>query len=115
MHNLAIRKLYISTPPSPEVEYFQMKIYYPVGDLTTDLLNQRQTCYHQSQRGELLKSLFIIGGCLIFTDGEVQFGILGRSILFQNVFAHKACPHRYSFVNQSIITLQEIAITELVP
>ena len=33
--------------------YFQIKIYYPDGDRTPDLLNQRQTCYHLSQRGEL--------------------------------------------------------------
>ena len=46
-------KVYISTPPSPEVENFQIKIYYPAGDWTPDLLNQRQTCYHLSQRGEL--------------------------------------------------------------
>ena len=25
-------KVYVSTPPSPEVEKFQMKIYYPAGD-----------------------------------------------------------------------------------
>ena len=25
-----------------------MKIYYPAGDRTPDLLNQRQTCYHLS-------------------------------------------------------------------
>ena len=37
---------------SPEVENFQMKIYYPTGDRTPDLLNHRQTCYHVSQRGE---------------------------------------------------------------
>ena len=57
MYNLAIRKctsLYISTPPSPEVGNFEMKIYYPAGDRTPDLLNQRQTCYHLSQRGELM-------------------------------------------------------------
>ena len=46
--------MYISTPPSSEVENFQMKLYYPAGDRTPDLLNQRQTCYHLSQRGELL-------------------------------------------------------------
>ena len=45
-------KVYISTPPSPVVENIQMKIYYPAGDRTPDLLNQRQTCYHLSQRGE---------------------------------------------------------------
>ena len=45
--------MYISTPPSPEVENFQIKIYHPAGDWTPDLLNQRQTCYHLSQRGEL--------------------------------------------------------------
>ena len=47
------QKLYISTPPSPEVENFHIEIYYPAGDRTSDLLNQRQTCYHLSQRGEL--------------------------------------------------------------
>ena len=26
------KKVYISTPPSPEVENFQIKIYYPAGD-----------------------------------------------------------------------------------
>ena len=26
--------MYISTPPSPEVENFQIKIYYPAGDWT---------------------------------------------------------------------------------
>ena len=36
---------------SPEVENFQIKIYYPARDWTPDLLNQRQTCYHLSQRG----------------------------------------------------------------
>ena len=45
-------KVYISTPPSPKFENFQMKIYYPAMDQTPDLLNQRQTCYHLSQRGE---------------------------------------------------------------
>ena len=45
------QKVYISTPPRPEVENFQMKIYYPAGDRTQ--LNQRQTCYHLSQRSEL--------------------------------------------------------------
>ena len=39
------QKVYISTPLSPEVENFQMEIYYPAGDPTPDLLNQRQTCY----------------------------------------------------------------------
>ena len=34
-------KVYISSPPSPEVENFQMKICYPAGDRTPDLLNQR--------------------------------------------------------------------------
>ena len=38
-------KVYISTPPSPEVEHFQMKIYYPTGDRTPDLLNQWQTLF----------------------------------------------------------------------
>ena len=45
-------KVNISTPPSPEVENFQMEICYPAGDRTPDPLNQRQPCYHQSQRGE---------------------------------------------------------------
>ena len=46
-------KVYISTPPSPEVENFQTKIYYPAGDRNPDLLSQSQTCYHLSQHGEL--------------------------------------------------------------
>ena len=46
------QKVYISTPASPEDENFEMKIYYPAGDRAPDLLNQRQTCYHLSQRGE---------------------------------------------------------------
>ena len=50
-------KVYISTPPSPEVENFQIKIYYPAGDRTPDLLNQRQTYYHLNQRGELVASM----------------------------------------------------------
>ena len=45
-------KVYISTPPSLEVENFQMKIYYHAGDRTPDLLNQKHTFYHLSQRGE---------------------------------------------------------------
>ena len=39
-------KVYISTPPSPEVENYQMKIYYSAGDRTPNLLNHRQTCYN---------------------------------------------------------------------
>ena len=52
MYNLAIRKFTSPPPPSPDVENFQIKIYYPAGYRTPDLLNQRQTCYHLSQRGE---------------------------------------------------------------
>ena len=37
---------------SHKVGNFKMKIYYPTGDRTPDLLNQRQTCYHLSQRGK---------------------------------------------------------------
>ena len=36
MYNLAIRKC---TSPNPEIENFQMKICYPAGDWTPDLLN----------------------------------------------------------------------------
>ena len=54
--------MYISTSPSAEVENFQIKIHNLVGDRTPDLLNQRQTCYHLIQRGELiiLKIMMII-------------------------------------------------------
>ena len=48
------QKVYVSTPPRPEVENFQIELYYPAGDRTPNLLNQRQTCYHLSQRGELM-------------------------------------------------------------
>ena len=53
--------MYISTPPSPEVEKFQIKIYYPAGDRTPDLLDQRQTCYHLSQRDELCDTKRVAG------------------------------------------------------
>ena len=54
--------MYISTPPCPEVENFQIKIYYPAGDRTSVPLNQRQTCYHLSLRGErfFIVIIFII-------------------------------------------------------
>ena len=52
--------MYISTPPSPKVENFQMKIYYPAGDRTPDQLNQRLTCFHLSQRGELARTVILL-------------------------------------------------------
>ena len=54
MYNLAIRMC--TSPPhnTPEVEIFQIKIYYPAGDRIPDPLNLLQTCYHLSQRGELV-------------------------------------------------------------
>ena len=51
--------MYISTPPGPEVEIFQNENYYPAGDRTPDLLNQRQTSYHLSQRGEQIKHIYM--------------------------------------------------------
>ena len=50
--------MYISSPPSSEVENFQMKSYYLAGERTPDLLNQGQTCYHLSQRGELNSKMY---------------------------------------------------------
>ena len=52
-------KVYISTPPSPEVEKFSNENLLPAGDRTPDLLNQRQTCYHLSQRGEPTINTFL--------------------------------------------------------
>ena len=49
--------MYISTPPSLEVENFQIKNLLPRRDRTPDLLNLRQTCYHLSQRGEQVKNI----------------------------------------------------------
>ena len=51
MYNLAIKKC--TSPPllAPKVENFQIKIYYPAGDRTPVLLNQRQTCSYLSQSG----------------------------------------------------------------
>ena len=43
-----------------------MKIYYLAGDRTLDLLNQRQTCYHLSQRGEL--SILKLVSCIFNGD-----------------------------------------------
>ena len=57
--------MYISNPPSPEVENFQMKIYHPAGDRNPDLLNQRQTCYHLSQRGELFWAIILLPKFLV--------------------------------------------------
>ena len=58
MDNLAIRF-------SLEADNFQIKIYYPVGDRTPDLMNQRQTCYHLSQCGELI-NLSYPSYCVLF-------------------------------------------------
>ena len=58
MYNLEIRKFTSPPPPSPEVENFKIKIYYPAGDRTPDLLNQR--CYHLSQRGEHVSMTYTI-------------------------------------------------------
>ena len=53
MYNLTIRKC--TSPPllAPSLKIFLMKTYHPTGDRIPDLLNQRQACYHLSQRGEL--------------------------------------------------------------
>ena len=48
MYNLAIRKC-----TSPPLLAPRLKIYYLAGDRTPDLMNQRQTRYHLSQRSEL--------------------------------------------------------------
>ena len=75
--------MYISTPPSSEVENIQMKIYYSAGDRTPDLLNQRQTCYHLSQRGSIAqysipnftdyKTLWTIRCTLIFKQLKKKY------------------------------------------
>ena len=57
MYKLAIKNVH-AHPSSPEVENFQMKIYYPAGDRNPDQLNRRHTCYHLSQRGE--RSLYLM-------------------------------------------------------
>ena len=59
---------------SPEVENFQIKIYYPAGDRTPDLLNQRQTCYHQSQRCELtiLNVVGVFGSSCMLHAREIK-------------------------------------------
>ena len=61
-----------------------MKIYYPAGDRTPDLLNQRQTCYHLSQCGELEKSITR----LVYQDTLEQYlypqvGDLQPQVIFQ--------------------------------
>ena len=52
MYNLAIRKC--TSPPllAPRLNIFKLKFTTPPGIKSPDLLNQRQTCYHLSQRGE---------------------------------------------------------------
>ena len=69
--------MYISTPPSHEVENFQMKIYYPAGDRTPDLLNQRQTCYHLSQRGELMYQNV---KAIILQDRRVKVSVVAHEL-----------------------------------
>ena len=64
-------KVYISTPPSPKVENFQMEIHYPARDRTPDPLNQKQTCYHLSQCGELNLNVNILR-----TNRSIEFKIL---------------------------------------
>ena len=83
------QKVYISTPPSPEIENFQMKIYYLAGDRTPDLLNQMQTCYHLSQRGELhlkceilTKSIVIQQLQSITNNNRITMKILDRPFCF---------------------------------
>ena len=51
MYSLSIRKCTSPSLLAPRLK-IQIKFYYPAGDRTTDLLNQRQICYHLSQRGE---------------------------------------------------------------
>ena len=64
--------MYISTPPSSDVENFQMKIYYPTGDQTPDLLNKRQTCYHLSQHSEL-KGIYVGIKSYVWRGGTKMF------------------------------------------
>ena len=54
------QKMYIPTPRSPEVENFQMKIHFPARDRILDLLIQRQTCCHLSQRGIIIIIMIFI-------------------------------------------------------
>ena len=53
-----------------------MKIYYSTRDRTPDLLNQRHTCYHLSQCGELLKKMI-----------TRQWGLLWRITCKTNQFS----------------------------
>ena len=47
-----------------------MKVYDSSGDRTPDPLNQRQTCYHLSQRGALVFTMYI--------QYYKNFGLLSR-------------------------------------
>ena len=63
--------MYISTPPKPEDENFQMKIYYPAGDRTPDTLNQKQT--HNFIRANVASGASIVK-CTNYCDSnELQF------------------------------------------
>ena len=75
MYNLAIRKCTSPPPPSSEVENVQIKID-PAGDWIPDLLNQRQICYHLSQRGELTIVLLLFASIDALKEyGEVLFPV----------------------------------------
>ena len=54
-----------------------MKIYYPTGDRTPDFLSQRQTCYHLSQRGELV-ILIVMEGDLWLSLTSNFFSLIHR-------------------------------------
>ena len=77
MYNLAI---------SPEVENFQMKIYHLARDRTPDPLNQRQTCYHQSQRGGLYIYIYVCV-CVCVCDLIMKF----NQFLYITQFQHYEC------------------------
>ena len=58
MYNLAIRKCTSPALLAPRLKIFKLK--YPAGDRTPDLLDQRQTCYHLSERGVIFSKIFYV-------------------------------------------------------
>ena len=64
-----------------------MKIYYPAGDRTPDLLNQTQTCYHLSQRGELDVSMQLTIKLISSKSGDIVPLTYGPTVLLLEIQA----------------------------
>ena len=66
--------MYISTPPSPEVENFQIEIYYPAGDRTPDLLEPEADVLPSEPARRLINKLWIVESPTVRSLVNLQMG-----------------------------------------